>query len=85
MCVQAREQKKPILTLVLQETTPECFRHALTAVVSTDAAIEMITEKFIFTGFSMRQLPVEQLSTLINLGTHRAALYFVVVQPDAKV
>jgi hypothetical protein len=45
----------------------------------------MITEKFIFTGFSMRQLPLEQLSTLINLGTHQAAFYFVVVQHDAKV
>jgi hypothetical protein len=59
MCITSREQKKPILALVQKDTTAGCFRHALTALVSADAAIEIIVEKFIFTGFSMRHLPME--------------------------
>ena len=45
----------------------------------------MIAEGFIFSGFTVEQPPIEQLANLINLGGSQAALYFVVVQHDAKV
>ena len=53
MCVNSREQKKPILALVMRESTEACFTEALTTLVRADAVQEMIKEKFIFTGFAM--------------------------------
>lgn len=85
MCVNSREQKKPMLILVVKESTPECFRQALTALASADAATELISEKFLFAGFSLAQPPIEQFSMMINLGAAQAVLYFGVVQHDAKV
>ena len=69
----------------MQNNSRECFRHALTNLANADAAQEMIAEGFIFSGFTVEQPPIEQLANLINLGGSQAALYFVVVQHDAKV
>lgn len=69
----------------MKNSTPECFKEALTPLISADAAIEMIVEKFVFTGFTTESPPVEQLASIMNLGDSQAALYFVVVQHDAKV
>ena len=71
--------------LVMRDTNPACFRHALSALVLADAAQKMISDSFILCGFSLAQPPIEQLGSLINLGNAQAALYFVVVQHDAKV
>jgi len=45
----------------------------------------MIRESFILAGFTLETPPIEQLGNIINLGSAHAALYFVVVQHDAKV
>ena len=50
-----------------------------------EAAVQIISDKFIFTGFSLAQPPIEDFAHIINLGDHQAAFYFVVVQHDAKV
>ena len=83
--MMSRQRKKPILALVMKDASPESFREALTPLVSAEAAREMIIEKFIFTGFTTESPPIEQLASIINLGDSQAALYFVVVQHDAKV
>ena len=85
MCVQSREQKKPILLLVTKNNSRVCFKHALTGLASADAALEIIDDSFIFTGFTTEHPPLIQLASLINLGNSQAAFYFVVVQHDAKV
>ena len=53
ICVRSREQKKPILMLVQRNLTDQCFRDALTQLVQADAVIDLITEKFLFLGFSL--------------------------------
>ena len=63
-----------------------CFKHALTGLGSADAAVEMIADSFIFTGFTTERPPLIQLTSFVNLGSAvQAALYLVVVQHDAKV
>lgn len=74
-----------MMILVLKDASADCFRQAMTSLVAADAAIDIINENFIFAGFTLAQPPLEQLSSLVNLGTANAVLYFVVVQHDAKV
>ena len=42
MCVKSRQEKKPILALVMRDSSAACFREALSTLVQADAAIEMI-------------------------------------------
>jgi len=78
--------KKPILTLVMKDGTPDDFKAGLTTFTRTDAAAELIANNFIFTGFSMAEPPLPAFETLIHMGEEaRAVLYFAVVNHEMKV
>lgn len=81
----SRKDKKPILALVTLNSFNETFRDAITPLVQADAVRDLIKNRFIFSGFSLSHPPLEQLAQIISLGNSQAALYFIVVQHDAKV
>ena len=85
LCINSRRDKKPVLALVTRNSDDECFRLAFASFSQADAARDMIKDRFIFTGFSMDRLPIEQFGEIIHLGRAAAALYFIVVSHDAKV
>ena len=86
MCMTSIRSKRPILALVLKEGTPDDFRAGLTSFTRTEAAVELIADKFIFTGFDMTEPPMPAFETLVQLSdTTRAVLYFAVVNHEMKV
>ncbi len=67
------------MVLVLRDAGNETWAEALQPLTQSEAATDLIRQKFYFTGFAMDSPLVEQLSNLVNLGESRAALYFVIV------
>ena len=53
LCIASIRNKKPILALVLKDGSPDDFRAGLSTFTRTDAATDLIAEKFLFTGFDM--------------------------------
>ena len=78
--------KKPMLVMVLKDSTPENYRAGLTTFSRTASVNEMVKNNFMFTGFIMTELPLPAFETLLNLGDDvKAVLYFAVVTHEMKV